>query len=147
MYNSHNQTSLVPLPTTEKEFDELIDAVMVAYPNIPEREHAIAVISVAIRHLPNEQATATLEYFGHTVLKSLANHVAHFKGEKVRHETQVNQHISALTTNPNDAQARDQLEKWVNEGSTYAKEALTQFENRGKEPTTDGSNVLPIKAI
>lgn len=135
------------LPTTEKEFDDLVDQVMATFPRIPERDHAIAVISVAIRHLPNDQATTTLQYLGNTILKTLANHVANFKGEKVKHETQVNQLANLLVTNPNDAQALDQLEKWANEGSIYAKEALRKFESKGSEPVTDGSNVLPIKTI
>lgn len=135
------------LPTTEQEFDDLVTRVMELYPKIIEREHAIAVISVAIRHLPNEQATTTLQYLGHCVLKGIANHVANFKGEKVKHETQVTHHVNLLVNDPNNMQARDQLEKWANEGSVFAREALAKLEPKGKETVSDGSNILPIKAI
>lgn len=133
------------LPVTEKAFDDLVDDIMTLYPQIPERDHAVAVISVAIRHLPNDQAVTTFKYLGHCVLKSLANHVANFKGEKVKHETQVTQLYNLLVTDPNNMQAKDQLQKWSNEGSKPAKEALAKLEH--KEPITDGSNVLPIKAL
>lgn len=132
------------IPVSEQEFDDLVDDLMVLFPKIKDKDHAAAVVSVAVRHLPNDQATSTFEYFGYCVLKSLANHVANFKGEKVKHETQVAQYANALTVNPTDAQAYDQLVKWSNEGSTAAKKALADRER--KEPVTDGSNVLPIKA-
>lgn len=135
------------LPTTEKEFDEIVDEVLRRFPQITERDHAVAVISVAIRHLPNDQATTTFRYLGHAVLKSLANHVANFKGERVKHETQVAQCFNLLTSDPFNMQARDALEKWANEGSIPAKDALARLEPKKDTNTEAGANVLPIKAV
>lgn len=133
------------LPTTEKEFDDLVDQVMAAYPKITDKEVAAAVISVAIRHLPNDQATSTLQYFGHTVLKAMANHVANFKSEKAKHEVQVEHYFNLLKSDPNDNQARDQLEKWANEGSNAAKGALAKLEPKKDTDTEPKSNIFPIE--
>lgn len=128
------------LPTTEIAFDSLVDQVVTKY-KLKDRDHAAVVISVAIRHLPNEQATTTLKYLGHAVLKNLANHIANFKSEKISHEVQVKAYADKLRSDPGDTQAFDQLEKWANAGSVAAKDALASLDTKPKltavpEPVT-----------
>jgi hypothetical protein len=131
------------LPINEKEFDELVDEVMRAYPQITVRDHAIAVISVAIRHLPNDQAKSTIAYFGHTIIKGLANSIANFKNEKIKHEIRVEQLFNILINESNNMQARDELEKWANDGSIAAKTALKRLEPPTQE-TFNGATIIPI---
>lgn len=117
----------VKLPINETEFDIFVAKVVKKY-GLPDLKHAASVISVAIRHLPNDQATTTYRYMGHTVLKNLANYTANFKNEKMNHETQVSALADKLRTDPGDAQARDQLDQWATQGSEAAKKALSSLD-------------------
>jgi hypothetical protein len=114
------------LPITEAEFEAFADKIIAKY-KLPNKEHAMAVIANRIKHLPPDQATATMEYFGHCVLKNIAFQVADIVGSKVSHKVQVEDLVKTLTNTPNDAQARDQLEKFATEGSPLAKEALEKL--------------------
>ena len=85
----------VKLPTTLQEFDDLAALVVKRY-NLVDAHHAAAVLSVAIRHLPPEQAYARLDYLGHYILKNIANHVANHKGQVLQHEAQIDQLASLV---------------------------------------------------
>lgn len=116
----------VQLPTTPEAFDRLVARVVKEYKLI-DAHHAAAVISVAIRHLPHTEAYCTVKYLGDYVLKNLANYVADHKSQIMKHESQIDQLIALLKSNPNDNQARDGLEKAANEGSEYAKAELAKL--------------------
>lgn len=115
------------LPTTSDEFEILIDRLVKDY-KLPDRNHAAAVVSNRIMHLPPEQATATLEYFGHCVIKNIAFQLAQSKGQMVQHKNQINTLFATLTSTPGDTQARDTLEAAAKDGSEYAKEKLAELD-------------------
>jgi hypothetical protein len=137
------------LPRTPEAYDELVDKVCKKFKLI-DKHHAAAVISVAIRHLPPEQGTTTLEYLGHYVIKNIANYVANHKGEILKHEGQVNQLVDNLKNNPNDQQSRDSLYTAASDGSPYAIKALEKlgFEPAAvpAKPVEPTDNVVPIVA-
>ena len=116
----------IKLPQNEKEFDDLVTLVVNKY-NLTDAHHAAAIISVAIRHLDNSCSYTTLDYLGQSVQKNIANYVANHKAEILRHESQVTQLYNMLTTDPNNMQARDELEKAAREGSPKAREALDKL--------------------
>lgn len=117
----------IKLPTTLTEYDDLVDKVVETY-CLTDKHHAAAIMSVAIRHIPNEQAYTTLDYLGQYIQKNIANYVAHHKGETLKHGAQVAQLADLIKTDPNNQQAWDELQKAANEGSEQAKEALTKLE-------------------
>lgn len=126
------------LPVTLDGFDILVASVVKRYKLI-DAHHAAAIISVAIRHLPNDQAYVTLDYLGQCVLKNLANYVADHKANTMRHEDKVSQLAQMLTSDPHNFQARDELQKAANEGSVQAKAAIAKFEaEKVEEPATAG---------
>lgn len=113
----------VKLPTTEAEYDALIDRLLKKY-RLKDRQHAGAILSVAIRHLPPHQAYCTLDYLGHSILKNLAYQLANHRSQVLQHEIQVKQLETMLAADPNNQQALDELEKAAREGSLAAKGAL-----------------------
>lgn len=117
----------IKLPVTLDEYDQLVSLVVNKY-HLTDIHHAGAIISVAIRHLPNDTAYTTLDYLGQSVLKNLANYVAYHKGETLKHEGQVTQLVDTLKADPLNQQARDELTKAANEGSEPAKLALKTLE-------------------
>lgn len=141
-----SKASLIPLPRDIAQFDALVNEIVLKY-SLPNWDHAAAVISNAIRHLPNDEAFTTLDYLGHSVIKNIANQTAYHKSETIKHETQVQVLFDALTSDPKNTQARDQLEKAANEGSTSAKAALEklQLPASGSVSQVISSNVTPIK--
>lgn len=126
MKKKSSLTSKIRLPITVKEYDSLVKKVVTHF-KLKDVHHAAAIISVAIRHLPPTQAFTTLDYLGQYVIKNLANYVANHKAQILQHESQVDQLTAILKTDPNDAQAMDELTKAANEGSTYARDALTKL--------------------
>lgn len=132
------------LPKSPEEFDSLVDLICRKY-RLTDKHHAAAIISVAIRHLPNDQATTTLKYLGHSVLKNISNYVAYNKAEILKHESQVNQLVDMIKADPNNQQAWDELNKAASEGSDKAKAALALLQ---PEPTVTNQddNVVSIKA-
>lgn len=123
------------LPRTLEEFEELVDKVCTKF-KLPQRDHAAAVISVAIRHLPNDSAVTTLDYLGHTVLKNMANTICNHKASVLQHNSQVQMLFEKLQHDPNDNQARDELEKAAREGSKVAQEALEKLDTSGADPAS-----------
>jgi hypothetical protein len=121
------ETGLIFLPRSPEEFDMLVEEVCKKY-SFTEKEHAAAVISVAIRHIDNNTATTTLEYLGHSVWKNIANQVANAKSSAIQHTTQVNTLLDMLKHNPADQQARDELERAAGEGSKVARAALDSLD-------------------
>lgn len=115
------------LPTTPEAFDKLVDQIVDKY-KLKDRNHAAAVIGVAIRHLPPAQAKVTHEYLGHYVIKNIANYVAQLKSNGIRHTAEVDQLVALIKKDPNDMQARDGLQKAIDEGSEYAKKVMEKLE-------------------
>lgn len=131
----------VKMPQTVAEFDKLVDKVVAKY-SLSDKHHAAAIISVAIRHLPNDQGYTTLQYLGESVMKNVANYVANHKGETLRHESQIKQLESILLNEPNNQQALDEMTKAANEGSALAKETIARLY---PEPKTElPANVTSI---
>lgn len=116
----------VKLPITLVEFDALVDKVMLTF-TLTDKTHASAIISNAIRHLPNDEIYTTLEYLGHTVLKNISNYVCSHKSDSLKHSAQIQSLVSILTSNPLDTQARDQLQLAAANGSIEAKNALEKL--------------------
>lgn len=119
----------VVVPTSMQAFDDLVNKVFDRYKRygLVDKEHCAGIISVTIRHLPNDQAFTTLDHLGHTVIKNIANYVCEQKGTRIQHEVQIRVRKDKLRENPNDGQARDELVKAANEGSTFAKAALEEL--------------------
>lgn len=118
---------LIRVPITLDEFDSLAKLIVKKY-KLENREHAAAVLTAAIKHLPPTQAYATLDYFAHFIIKNIANTVAQHKFELMRHEEQVDALINKLTNDPADTESRDKLELAASAGSEYAKTALSKIE-------------------
>lgn len=129
----------VKLPTTESEYETLVNRVVDKY-KLTDRHHAAAIMSVAIRHIPNEEAYTTLDYLGQYIMKNIANYVAYHKGETLKHKSQIQQLESILTTDPNNSQAMDELTKAAKEGSQDAKDSLDRLLKTPAEP-----NVVSLK--
>lgn len=117
----------IKLPQTHQQFDDLVLLVCKRY-GIEDTHHAGAIISVAIRHLPNDQAYTTLQYLAESVMKNVANFVANHKGQMLQHEGQIRILIDELKKNPLNQQARDELQKASDEGSPIAQQALQSLE-------------------
>ena len=138
------------LPRSLEQFDILVDRVVKKY-NIEDRHHAAAIISVAIRQLPNTQATTTLKFLGESVLKNLANYIANTKGDMLKHEGQVTQLADLIRQEPNNQEAWDGLRKAANDGSPLAKDQLAKLEANFSEPMPADqlrdvtSNVVELK--
>lgn len=120
------------LPTSEEAFDELVEAIVKIW-KLPSVEHAAAVIAIRISHMPPDQATTTMEYLAHCVIKNIAYQVAQAKGAKGKHKMEIDQLDALLQSNPYDQHALDALEKAVKDGSTYAKGVLDKY--TPSEPT------------
>lgn len=116
----------IMLPRTEKEFDELVNKVCAKY-KLENKEHAASVIAIRISHMPPDQATATLEYFGHCVIKNIAYQIAQNRCEKIQHKQQILALEELLKANPNDQQAIDALQKAASAGSELAKQTLDKY--------------------
>lgn len=116
----------IKLPTTPQQFDDLVQLVCNTF-GLTDRRHAAAVISVAIRHLPNDEYQTTLDYLGGSVIKALANHVANWKSKSIEHEVQVQQLVDRYKENPLDAQVRDELVKAAQQGSEPAQKACKEL--------------------
>lgn len=130
----------VSLPITLDGFDKLVEKVVKKY-KLPDPNHAAAIISVAIRHLPNDVSHTTLSYLGNSVLKNLANYVANHKSQNLQHDAQILHLTNLLASDPNNQQAIDELQKAANEGSVKAKDAIDKFYlniKGAEEPATAG---------
>ena len=118
------------LPTDADSFNALIDELVMKW-QLPNREHAAAVVAKRIMHLPVDQATTTHRYLAHCVVKDLAYQTARFCGQTIAHNSQIDALVSALTTDPLDQQSRDQLETAYLDGQgaakDYCKEALIKL--------------------
>lgn len=117
----------VKLPQTLAEFDTLVEKVCKRY-KLQDSNHAAAIISVAIRHIPNDKSYTTLEYLGQTVQKNIANHIADHKSQMLRHGAEIEMLLSKIKENPLDQQSRDALQKAANDGSEAALNAIASLE-------------------
>ncbi len=121
----------VKLPTTLKEYDDLVDKVVKKF-KLADLHHASSIISVAIRHLPNTAAYTTIDYLGEYVQKNIANFIADHKSNLLKHAAQIRHLADLLRSDPGNTQARDELQKAANDGSEPAKEALAKLEEEYK---------------
>jgi hypothetical protein len=117
----------VRLPTTPQGFNALVERVVAKY-KFTDTNHASAIVSVAIQHLPPHQAYTTIKYLGDYVTKNLANYAARHVSSKLQHEAQVDQLVSMVKSDPKDTEARDKLQQAANEGSEYAKIELKKLD-------------------
>jgi Glu-tRNA(Gln) amidotransferase subunit E-like FAD-binding protein len=117
----------VPLPTTPEAFDALITRLVARY-KLTDAHHAAAIISVAIRHLPNDVDHTTEAYLIANVRKNIANHIAASKASVLQHDAECKQLVDLLKTNPNNMQARDALTAAASDGDKAAIEALKALE-------------------
>lgn len=133
----------VKLPTTLEEFDALVDLLVKKY-KLADKHHAAAIMSVAIRHIPNEQAYTTLDYLHQYISKNLANYVAYHRGETLKHEAQVTNLVDILQLDPANNQAMDELIKAAEGGSDMAKSAIAKLTSKSDPPPpTTEAQVLP----
>src|ERR1035437_7165251 len=115
------------LPISVEEYDALVARLCKFY-SVFEKDHVAAVISVAIRHLPNDQAYTTFDHLAQCVLKQMANHVANHKGELIRHTVQVDNLVTMFKQDPNNNQVIDELTKMATGGFEYAATELAKLE-------------------
>lgn len=131
----------VRLPNTEQEFDSLVDTIVRRY-HLSNREHAAAVVANRIQHLPPEQSHATIGFLGRCVIKNIAYQIAQAKSSQIHHKQQVDMLVSQLTSDPNDQQARDALDRAVKEGSEYAKAQADRL-----PPPSGNQNVVQLNHL
>jgi len=70
-----NQNQEVLLPTTEEGLDHFVASLVEDY-ELPNTDDTYDAIATMILHLPQTKAFMPRSYFGHGVLKSMANKVA-----------------------------------------------------------------------
>lgn len=73
----------VLLPTTVAALDEFVASITTEY-GLPEGDDTYDAIATMILHLPHTKAYALRSYFGHGVLKSMANRAAYDKLTELR---------------------------------------------------------------
>lgn len=134
----------IPLPRTQTEFKTLVDKVVEKY-DLPNKDHAAAVIGIAITHTARDQAFVTMDHLGYSVIRNIAYQVAQSTVSEMNHKNQIDQLSAMLSSDPFNQQALDQLEKASKEGSDYAKEALTKL--KPAEDTATSANVLSIHGV
>lgn len=66
------------LPTTPESLDEFVAAISKQY-ELPNTENTYDTIATMILHLPQTKVLMPKSYFGHGVLKAIANRVAYDK--------------------------------------------------------------------
>ena len=123
MKKKRNTTSRVLVPVNEKEFDTLVDKIMLLFGFI-SREHVIAVVANRIMHMPPDQDVTTLEYLGACVRKNIAYQLAEQVGKNNTHKIQIEDLTAMLKQDRGNLQAADALQKHANQGSPFAKAAL-----------------------
>lgn len=119
------------LPRDSEQYDALVEKVVKRF-KLKDKHHAAALISGAIRHIPNEEAQTTIKFLGHYVLKNLANYVAYHKAEELKHEASITNLVNEIEKDQFNQEAWDKLDKAAEEGSEAAKKALMKLE--GKNP-------------
>ena len=117
----------IRLPISVQEYEQLVNKLVTKY-GFEERDHVAAVISGAIRHIDNQTAYTTLHYLAQCVWKQMANHVAYHKAELIQHTVKVDNMVAMFKQDPNNNQVLDELRKYADQGSEYAKEALYKLE-------------------
>lgn len=117
----------IKLPTTHEGFQSLVDMVVKKY-GYSNPKHAASVIAVKIMHLPTDQSQVELDYFARCIDRNLAHNVADQMNKRANHEFGIDQIEQELSLNPNNQQAWDDLEKAVEMGSPYAKDAKNRLE-------------------
>ena len=117
---------LIYVPTDVDSFNALIDELVEKW-QLPNWEHAAAVVANRIMHLPVDQATTSHTYLAHCVIKDQAYQIARFRGQTIAHQNQIDTLVSELTTDPLNQQARDALESAFLNGSQVAKEGLIKL--------------------
>lgn len=123
----------------------LVDKVMKKF-KLENKEHAVAMTINAIKSLPVDQAWISIDNVGARILKHIAWTIADHKGKEQSyeaHKADVASLEDALTSDPNNTQAKDQLETYAKQGSEVAKETLKKLNLTGEESANNG-NVLPI---
>lgn len=123
---SEKDNPSIPLPLSVQEFTDYVDFLCRAF-EFTDSRHVTTVLATAISHLPNDTAQISPFYFAQWIKKSMANHVANFMVTTVRHESRVDVLVNLLVTDPNNQQARDQLNAMVNEGFEYAKRVVEKM--------------------
>jgi hypothetical protein len=123
----------VKLPTELSEYDLLVDKVFKKY-NLKDKLHCAALISVAIRQIPNNQAYTSYKFLGESVMKNLANYIANYKGETLKHESQVRALVDIIKQEPLNQEAWDNLQKAADNGSEQAKKAILDLETDFPQP-------------
>lgn len=141
----NTKETTVSFPRTAKEFDALVDRLVKKY-KLQNRQHAEAIVINRTMHAPPDQDQTTLEYLGRCILKNQAYQLADYLGKKASHVAQVDQWIAMLTSNPDDQDPRDHLEKAINAGSLYAKEQFGKLDAgpdylRVVEPPTEEKSI------
>jgi len=138
-----NLKEKIALPQTEEQFNTLLDTVtfLMKYEN---RDHVAVVVANRVMHLPADQGWTTLEYLTGCVQKSIAYEIAQSIGRSTAHKFQVADLEKTIKAEPQNQQARDQLEKLANEGSLVAKQAVAALDLPAK-PAPLPASVHAIK--
>jgi hypothetical protein len=115
----------IVIPQNAKEFDSLVNKVCKKF-KFKNKEHAAAVIANRIQHMPVDECTTTLEYFGACIKRNIGYQVAQNRALEMQHEQAISQLEAVLKTEPNNQQALDELQKFADKGSDLAKAILTK---------------------
>ena len=97
----------VLLPQTKTEMDELVHEIAMRF-RLPDDENTYDAIQTMVLHLPSNQAHASMEYFGYSVQKQIANRVA-WEGMQVLKEKRKKEMNSAQdVAAPNESMLSNQ---------------------------------------
>lgn len=105
-YEDRTETE-VQLPTTEEGLDSFVAEITELY-NLPEGDDTYDAIATMVLHLPQTKAYSTLAYFGHAVLKSMANQVAFKKLKELKKKREDKE--AALLATPTESQEESSVE-------------------------------------
>ena len=110
----------VQLPSTEKEFDDLVSLLIKTY-KFKDRDQIVAVLASRIQHMPPDQQDTSLDYLAGCVRKNMAYLIAGNKMKGLNQKHVIEQIQAQLDQDPNDQQARDALQIQIENGNIYAK--------------------------
>ena len=115
-------------PSSDEELTHVVATLQEMYPKIQNAQHASAIILARAQHAGPHEYETTYTYLANCILKNIAYQYSQRKQKELEHSFQVDQLIALLRFNPDDQEARDHLEKFINDGSVYAKQELAKIE-------------------
>ena len=122
----------IKLPRTHDELIALENKIIKEF-KLTDKHHASSNVCAALLRLPMPTLELTTEYLGQSVLRNIAYFIINSRIKQLAFDGQVAFVDSLkviLSTEPNNMEAIDELQKLADKGFEAAKIALTEFNER-----------------